>query len=112
MRTRLSFLGCFALPLAGIAFAPVAEAADRGIQLQEESTSRWRFGVTVKAVGGALSGVRATLPVRAKTVGWESHDGTCLATVVSGGVSQVGALVAIGWLPPGPAERRQPPVLK
>jgi hypothetical protein len=63
MCIRWSFLGCFALVVVGLALPLVAVSADRGVQLKEESVSRWRFGVTVKAVGGALSGVRATLPV-------------------------------------------------
>jgi hypothetical protein len=50
------FLVGLGLPLAG-------ETAERGVQLKEESVSQWRFGVMVKAAGGALSGVRATLPV-------------------------------------------------
>jgi hypothetical protein len=36
---------------------------DRGIQLGEAKTSTWRFGVVVKAAGGAVTGARATLPV-------------------------------------------------
>jgi len=35
----------------------------RGIRLGEESTSKWRFGVVVKAKGGPVSGITATLPV-------------------------------------------------
>jgi hypothetical protein len=40
-------------------------AADdsRGIRLVEPTTSKWRFGVIVKAPGGPLTGIRATLPV-------------------------------------------------
>src|SRR5215207_6727248 len=54
---------CLCLFLIGLSLPLVGEAGERGIQLKEESVSQWRFGVTVKAAGGALSGVRATLPV-------------------------------------------------
>lgn len=54
---------CFCLLLFGIALPLAGEGAERGVQLKDESVSQWRFGVTVKAAGGALSGVRATLPV-------------------------------------------------
>jgi Transglutaminase-like superfamily len=35
----------------------------RGIRLGQETTSQWRFGVVVKAPGGPVSGITATLPV-------------------------------------------------
>src|SRR5438093_13538533 len=41
----------------------VAADDSRGIRLGEETTSKWRFGVVVKATGGAVSGVMAALPV-------------------------------------------------
>jgi hypothetical protein len=37
--------------------------ADRGIRLEEEKISTWRFGVEVGAPVGAVTGIRATLPV-------------------------------------------------
>ena len=46
------------LPCAG---ANADEAV--GIRLGQETISRWRFGVVVKATGGAVSGIQATLPV-------------------------------------------------
>jgi len=63
MGSRLSFGRCVLATVLGLASPALIEAADRGIQLKEESVSRWRFGVMVKAAGGTLSGVRATLPV-------------------------------------------------
>src|SRR5689334_8774608 len=45
-----------------ICAATVAEES-RGVRLGEETTSKWRFGVVVKAVGGPVSGVNASLPV-------------------------------------------------
>ena len=45
-----------ALPLFGT-------ESDRGIRLGESTKSQWRFGVEVRAVGGPVAGVLATLPV-------------------------------------------------
>jgi Transglutaminase-like superfamily len=36
---------------------------DRGIRLGAETTARWRFGVVVKAPGGPVTGIRATMAV-------------------------------------------------
>ena len=41
----------------------VAADDSRGIRLGEETTSKWRFGVVVKAAGGSVSCAQATLPV-------------------------------------------------
>src|SRR3954452_21406077 len=49
--------------LAMLSCAAAAADKGRGIRLGEEMTSKWRFGVVVKATGGAVSGVTATLPV-------------------------------------------------
>jgi hypothetical protein len=38
-------------------------AQDRGPRLGPETVSRWRFGVTVKASAGPVSGIRATMAV-------------------------------------------------
>ena len=38
-------------------------AQDRGPQLSAEKTSRWRFGVVVKASAGPVNGIRATMAV-------------------------------------------------
>jgi hypothetical protein len=51
------------LLLAAIVSLAEAAAEDRGIRLGEESVSTWRFGVVVKAAGGPVTGIRATLPV-------------------------------------------------
>jgi hypothetical protein len=48
---------CFAI-LSGQSFAD-----DRGPRLGPETVSRWRFGVTVKASAGTVSGIRATMAV-------------------------------------------------
>lgn len=49
--------------LAVLVCAAVVADDSRGIRLGEESTSKWRFGVVVKAAGGPVSGITATLPV-------------------------------------------------
>jgi hypothetical protein len=55
IRRVLSFILCaFPLPVAG---------QDRGIHLGEPVVTKWRFGVVVKAPGGAVTGIRATLPL-------------------------------------------------
>src|SRR5262245_3448324 len=43
--------------------AAVVADESRGIRLGEVATSKWRFGVVVKASGGPVSGITATLPV-------------------------------------------------
>jgi len=59
--SRLSPLVLWLLWLAAL---PAVVADDsRGVRLGEQTTSRWRFGVVVKAPGGPVSGIRATLPV-------------------------------------------------
>jgi hypothetical protein len=40
-----------------------AAESDRGIRLGESTKTQWRFGVEVRAVGGPVSGVLATLPI-------------------------------------------------
>jgi Transglutaminase-like superfamily len=54
---------CIWLVLVLINCAALAADESRGIRLGEESTSKWRFGVVVKATGGQVSGITATLPV-------------------------------------------------
>src|SRR3954451_4287557 len=49
--------------LAMLSCAVVTADEGRGIRLGEETTSKWRFGVVVKATGGPVSGIMATLPV-------------------------------------------------
>ncbi len=49
--------------LAMLSCAAAAADKGRGIRLGEEMTSKWRFGVVVKATGGPVSGIMATLPV-------------------------------------------------
>jgi hypothetical protein len=54
----------FALLVSIVLTCPAtAGAQDRGIRLGEQTTSQWRFGLIVKAPEGAVTGVRATLPV-------------------------------------------------
>src|SRR5581483_9146484 len=81
------------LPCAG---AAADEAA--GIRLDKETISRWRFGLVVKAAGGAVSGIQATLPVpmdwpeqTVKKVGEEkSPQVTTIAyRVLDGGVQRM-----------------------
>jgi transglutaminase-like putative cysteine protease len=43
--------------------ASVLADETRGIRLGEQTTSQWRFGVVVKATGGPVTGIRATIPV-------------------------------------------------
>src|SRR6478752_1260348 len=52
------------VPMLALLFctATVAEES-RGIRLGDETISKWRFGVVVKATGGPVSGITATLPV-------------------------------------------------
>ncbi|HEY2412770.1 MAG TPA: transglutaminase-like domain-containing protein [Pirellulaceae bacterium] len=52
----------FVCAAALLIFPLAAVAEERGITLGAESTSQWRFGVVVTATG-AMSSVRATLPV-------------------------------------------------
>lgn len=59
-RSGLSSIGLIAaLVLCGAAMADDT----RGIRLGEETISKWRFGVVVKATGSPVSGIVATLPV-------------------------------------------------
>jgi len=53
------------LVLLGALLPCAAIIADerRGARMGEETTSRWRFGVVVKASGGPVSGINVTLPV-------------------------------------------------
>jgi transglutaminase-like putative cysteine protease len=47
-----------------VGFAHSANAEDAtGIRLSEPTTSTWRFGVTVRAAGGPVTGILATTPV-------------------------------------------------
>src|SRR5262245_46770496 len=53
-------------PLSAVVllWCSVALADDgRGVRLGAETVSTWRFGVVVKAAGGQVTGIRATLPV-------------------------------------------------
>lgn len=57
-----------ALPIAAgfaalVAVVATATAQERGSKQGAETTSRWRFGVTIKAAGGSLTGIRATMAV-------------------------------------------------
>ena len=50
--------------LVAVSAGSIAAADDtRGIRLSRPTTSHWRFGVVVKAAGGPVSGITATLPV-------------------------------------------------
>ncbi len=49
--------------LALLICAATTAEEGRGIRLGEETTSKWRFGVIVKATGGPATGITATLPV-------------------------------------------------
>jgi Transglutaminase-like superfamily len=91
-------------------FASSLKAADdaRGIRLGQETTSQWRFGVVVKAPGGPVSGITATLPVpmdwpeqTVKKVGEEKSANVSAVTykTLDGGVRQM--VVAIPRLPTG-----------
>jgi hypothetical protein len=51
-----------AVQLILVLICPLA-ADDRGIRLSQHTTSKWRFGVVVKAPQGPVTGIRATLPV-------------------------------------------------
>src|SRR5262245_12860891 len=53
----------FFASIAILAFTLAASAADRGVGLGEPTTSKWQFGVVVKAAGSPVSGIRAMLPV-------------------------------------------------
>lgn len=85
--------------LATALFPATLAAADdsRGIRLGETTTSQWRFGVVVRAPGGA-SGIRATLPVpmdwpeqQVKVVREEKSPsiGSITSVVLDGGVKQL-----------------------
>jgi len=73
-------------------------AADRGVRFGEATTSSWRFGVVVKAPAGAITGIRATLPVpmdwpeqTVKKVSEEKSPrvGSVSYPVLDGGVKQM-----------------------
>jgi len=80
-------------------FCALAAADDsRGIRLGEEISSKWRFGVVVKAAGGTVSGIQATLPVpmnwpeqTAKKIGEEKTPqiGAITYRVLDNGVKQM-----------------------
>jgi hypothetical protein len=80
-------------------FRGTLNAADeRGIHLGEQTTSKWRFGVVVRAVGGNVSGISATLPVpmdwpeqSVKIVGEEKTPNVraCTYRTLDGGVKQM-----------------------
>jgi hypothetical protein len=103
MRAKLSIflvaiLGCLS----------TLAAADRGVRLTDETTSRWRFGVVVTAGNGAVSGIRATLPVpmdwpeqSVKTIGEDKTPNVESITfkVLDGGVKLMA--VSIPRLAPG-----------
>src|SRR5438093_1362425 len=87
-------------PLIGLLCCAAAIADDsRGIQLGEATLAKWRFGVVVKAAGGAVSGIQATLPVpmdwpeqSVKKIGEEKtpHVGSItFLPVLEGGVKRV-----------------------
>ena len=75
-----------------------ARAEEPGIRLGEATTSQWRFGVTIRAVGGAATGIRATMPVpmdwpeqQVKVVREEKSPGVAGVTyaTLDGGVKQM-----------------------
>lgn len=78
---------------------PLLSADDsRGIRLGQESVSRWRFGVVVKAPAGAVTGIKATLPVpmdwpeqTVRKIGEEKTAGVEAVTykTLDGGVRQM-----------------------
>jgi transglutaminase-like putative cysteine protease len=82
-----------------LALVAVAARADEpGIRLGEATTSQWRFGVTIRAVGGPASGIRATLPVpmdwpeqQVKIIREEKSPGVGSVTyaTLDGGVKQM-----------------------
>jgi transglutaminase superfamily protein len=85
---------------ATIAIAcPLVSADDsRGIRLGQTATSQWRFGVVVKATGGPVSGITATLPVpmewpeqSVKKIGEEKtpNVGAVTYKTLDGGVRQM-----------------------
>jgi transglutaminase-like putative cysteine protease len=62
-RTRSELPGFVIQVVILLAWPVLCSAQDGGIRLGEQTTSKWRFGVVVKATGGAVTGIRATLPV-------------------------------------------------
>jgi hypothetical protein len=56
---------CYKLAMMLLAAAASLSVADetRGVRLGAESTSKWRFGVVVRATDGPVSDIRATMPV-------------------------------------------------
>jgi hypothetical protein len=60
-----TFVRCSVMPLL-VALATartVASESTRGVRFGEQSTSTWRFGVVVRASGGPVTGILATMPV-------------------------------------------------
>src|SRR5438445_9036208 len=108
MSVKLRLLAIL-LPLTALlACSRCAGDDDRGIHMGEQTTSKWRFGVVVKAAGGAVSGIRATLPV---PIDWPEqsvkkideqktpHVSAITYPVLDGGVKQM--IVTIPRLPAG-----------
>jgi hypothetical protein len=60
VRFRVAFVVAVALACV---HSLAAADVERGVRLGEAATSQWRFGVVVKAAGGPVAGIRATLPV-------------------------------------------------
>jgi transglutaminase-like putative cysteine protease len=50
-------------PLLFLAAGRLLADDSRGVRLGVETTSQWRFGVVVKATGGPVAGIRATMAV-------------------------------------------------
>jgi hypothetical protein len=61
--TQYSVLSTQYLVLCLAVLSGPTMAQDRGPRLGPETTSRWRFGVTVKATAGPVSGLKATMAV-------------------------------------------------
>jgi hypothetical protein len=85
-----------------------AADSERGIRLGEETTSKWRFGVSVSAQGSPVTGIRATLPVpmdwpeqSVKTIDEQKSANVNAVTfrVLDGGIKQM--IVAVTRLEAG-----------
>jgi hypothetical protein len=77
----------FALLVAALLVCPTAAAqADRGPRLGEQTTAKWRFGVVVRAAGGPVTGVLATMPV---PMDWPEQQVKLLAEEKSPNVGRV-----------------------
>src|SRR5215510_8568596 len=86
------------LLLCLLAWTASGQADERGIRLSDESITKWRFGVTLKAAASPATGIRATLPV---PMDWpeqsvkkidehKSHNvGGITYSVLDGGVKQM-----------------------